>query len=58
MKTPPRQIGRVPEEIWTQLKSHAKAQGLAFSTWAVLALVEKMRVERMEEKRRKERKER
>jgi len=48
----------VPEEIWVQLKSHAKAKEMAFSTWAVETLVEKMRVERMEDKRRKERKDR
>jgi len=43
-----RSLGRVEDDLWTALKSHAESEGLSFTQWAVNALVDKMNVERME----------
>lgn len=43
-----RSLGRIEDDLWVQLKSHAESDGLSFTQWAVNALVDKMHVERME----------
>ena len=35
MNTPVRQLGRVPDEVYTYLRSAAARAGLPFSRWAV-----------------------
>lgn len=46
-----RSLGRVEDDLWTALKSHAESEGLSFTQWAVNALVDRMNVERAENKR-------
>jgi hypothetical protein len=46
-----RSLGRVEDDLWIALKSHADAEGLSFTQWAVNALVDRMNVERAENKR-------
>jgi len=43
-----RSLGRVEDDLWTSLKSHAESEGLSFTQWAVNALVDRMHLERME----------
>lgn len=51
-----RSLGRVEDDLWTALKSHAESEGLSFTQWAVNALVDRMNVERAENKQENERK--
>ena len=46
-----RSLGRVEDDLWERLKSHAESEELSFTQWAVNALVDKMNVERTERKR-------
>lgn len=55
---PARQLGRVEDDLWTALKSHAETQGLNFTQWAVNTLVDRMNLERKIDKREAERKKR
>lgn len=48
---PARQLGRVEDDLWTALKSHAETQGLNFTQWAVNTLVDRMHLERKIDKR-------
>jgi len=55
---PARQLGRVEDDLWIALKSHAETQGLNFTQWAVNTLVDRMNLERKIDKREVERKKR
>ena len=48
------QVGWMEIELRDALKAHAANQGLSWTEWATLALVDKMNAERREEKRRRE----
>ena len=36
---PPRQIGRVPEDVWLSLVAHVRARGETFTAWALRHLL-------------------
>lgn len=43
---PARQLGRVSDEDWTELKEAAEAAGKSFTDWALPALLKKARREK------------
>ena len=44
-KIPQRQLGRVEEKLWDELRSAAKAKGVTFTEWALKHLIDALRRE-------------